>query len=256
MSFAAWLTGLSGSGKSAIARELVGLLHERGVAAALLESDAMRAQLTPFPRYDEADRDFFYGALGDIGALLVAAGRPVIFDATANRRRYRDAARRRIARFMEVYVDTPLEVCRARDTKGLYRAGVALPGVVAPYEPPLAPELVVHGDRGTPGESARAIADALAARGWLAEARGPLLAVGEDLLEAADVADAHLRGQVRRASCPSIRFRRSRMPKFWPETKTTSAIKITSIQSSVLTPSLLQVCGESMSDDAWYIICT
>jgi len=173
MSFAVWLTGLSGSGKSAIARELVRELHERGVEAALLESDVMRTQLTPFARYDEAERDFFYGALADIGAAL-AERRPVIFDATANRRRYRDRARGRIARFCEVYVDTPLEVCRARDPKGLYRNANAtsLPGVQAPYEPPLAPELVVHGERGTPREAALRIVEHLAARSWL-HASGP-----------------------------------------------------------------------------------
>lgn len=168
MSFAVWLTGLSGCGKSSIARELARLLHERGIDAAVLESDVMRTQLTPFPRYDDADRDFFYGALAEIGALL-AAKRPVIFDATANRRRYRDAARARIARFCEVYVDTPLEVCRARDPKGLYRnADVrTLPGGGAPYEPPDAPELIVHGDEGTPREAAERIVADLAARGWI-----------------------------------------------------------------------------------------
>jgi adenylylsulfate kinase len=167
MSYAVWLTGLSGSGKSAIARELVRLLHERGHAVSLLESDVMRTQLTPFPRYDEADRDFFYGALADLGVALAAKGRPVVFDATANRRRYRDGARQRIARFCEVYVDTPLEVCRARDTKGLYWQGAALPGVQAPYEPPLAAEITVHGDRGTPAEAAARIAEHLQRRGWL-----------------------------------------------------------------------------------------
>ena len=125
--FAAWLTGLPGSGKSAIARELVRLLHERGVEVSVLESDVMRTQLTPFPRYDDADRDFFYGSLCDIGCLLVEKQKSVVFDATANRRAYRDAARRRIARFAEVYVDTPLEVCRGRDPKGLYRKGMKDP---------------------------------------------------------------------------------------------------------------------------------
>lgn len=167
MSFAVWLTGLSGCGKSAIARELLRLLHERGTELSVLESDVMRTQLTPFARYDEADRDFFYGALAEMGVALVAKGRAVVFDATANRRRYRDAARQRIARFCEVHVDTPLEVCRARDTKGLYRQGAALPGVQAPYEPPLAPELVVHGDRGTPADAATQIMEHLANRGWL-----------------------------------------------------------------------------------------
>lgn len=165
MSFAVWLSGLSGSGKSAIARELLAQLHARGIDAAVLESDVMRTQLTPFARYDEKDRDFFYAALVDI-AVAVLAHRTVILDATANLRRYRDAARSRIARFAEVYVDTPLEICRARDPKGLYRGSQTLPGVGAPYEPPLAPEVVVHGEGGKPAEAAREIVSYLANRGW------------------------------------------------------------------------------------------
>jgi adenylylsulfate kinase len=167
MSFAVWLTGLSGSGKSTIARELVRLLHERGIEVSVLESDVMRTQLTPFPSYDDADRDFFYFTLAEMGILLAERQRPVIFDATANLRVYRDAARKRIARFAEVYVDTPLEVCAARDPKGLYRRAKMLPGVQAPYEPPLAPELVVRGAEGTPGEAAGRIVALLAAHGWL-----------------------------------------------------------------------------------------
>jgi adenylylsulfate kinase len=162
MSFAVWLTGLPASGKSAIARELVRLLHERGVEAAVLESDVMRAQLTPFPRYDDPDRDFFYGVLAEIGALLCQRNRPVVFDATANRRAYRDSARKRIARFAEVFVDTPLETCVERDPKGLYRQGMKID-----YEAPLAPELVVQGDRGTPQESAASILSLIERRGWL-----------------------------------------------------------------------------------------
>ena len=171
MSFAVWLTGLSGSGKSAIARELVGLLHRQGLEAALLESDVMRTQLTPFPRYDERERDFFYAALLELGAFSVARGVPVIFDATANRRAYRDAARARIARFAEIFVDTPLEVCAARDPKGLYRDARAgksatLPGLQADYEPPLSPDLVLRGDRGTPLLSAERVVELLRSRNW------------------------------------------------------------------------------------------
>ncbi len=172
MSFAVWLTGLSGSGKSAIARELVAQLHARGVDAAVLESDVMRTQLTPFASYAPRERDFFYAALAQLGTYIAGHGRPVVFDATANLRAYRDAARASIARFAEVFVDTPLEVCAARDPKGLYRAAregrsATLPGAQAAYEPPRAPELVVHGDRGTPSAAAGAVAAWLEKRGWL-----------------------------------------------------------------------------------------
>jgi len=168
MSFAVWLTGLSGSGKSALAKVLLQRLRERRIDAAVLESDVLRTQLTPFPRYDEAERDFFYRALADFAAYLVR-DLAVIVDATANRRAYRDRAREAIERFAEVYVSTPVEVCAARDTKGLYKPGATktLPGVQASYETPLAPDLVIPGDRGTPADGAAQIMALIERRGWL-----------------------------------------------------------------------------------------
>jgi len=171
--FAVWLTGLPASGKSAIARALLQQLQARGTDCALLESDVLRTLITPQPRYDEAARDLFYAAMAHLGEFLVRRGLPVVFDATANRRVYRDAARRSIERFAEVFVDCPLEVCQARDPKGLYRRARAgqsstLPGAQASYEPPLQPELVVHADRSGPSESAHAIVALLERRGWLA----------------------------------------------------------------------------------------
>lgn len=173
--FAVWLTGLPASGKSAIARELLKALHARGVEAAHLESDVLRTQVTPFPRYDEAERDFFYAALASFGVHLMEKGKSVLFDATANRRAYRDMARRAIPRFAEVFVDTPPEVCAARDPKGLYRAAregraQSLPGAQAAYEAPLAAELVVQGTA-EPAQSAQAILAWLERHGWIA--RGP-----------------------------------------------------------------------------------
>ena len=169
MSFAIWLTGLSGAGKSAVARELLVLLRDRRIAAAVLESDVMRTQLTPFATYEDAERDEFYALLADLAALLVKAGKPVIIDATANRRAYRDRAREAIARFAEVYVSTPLEVCAARDTKGFYKSKdvKALPGVQVAYDPPAAPELVFSGATGTPGDGAHEVVALLERRGWV-----------------------------------------------------------------------------------------
>ncbi len=169
--FAIWLTGLPASGKSAIARELLKSLHARGVDPALLESDVLRTQITPFAHYAERERDLFYAALAYLGVFLIENQKTVIFDATANRRAYRDMARRAIPQFAEVFVDTPIEVCAARDPKGLYRAAREgesqhLPGAQAAYEAPLAPELVVHGTD-QPAHSAQAIVAWLERQGWL-----------------------------------------------------------------------------------------
>ena len=139
---------------------------------AVLESDALRRVLTPRPAYSEEERDTFYLAMAFIGKLLVEHGVPVIFDATANRRIYRDSARRQIARFLEVYVDCPLALCLERDSKGIYRkaqAGVAstVPGLQAAYEPPEKPDLVVHGDRELPEEAAQRVLLKLVERGYM-----------------------------------------------------------------------------------------
>lgn len=169
--FAVWITGLPASGKSTITRELVRELACRGVDAAVLESDALRQVLTPRPTYSDDERGTFYRSMVHIGALLVKHGVPVIFDATANRRVYRAAARSGIERFIEVYVDCPLETCVARDPKGIYRkarSGDAstVPGVQAAYEPPEHPEVVVSGS-GDRSDATRAIVRELEARGYV-----------------------------------------------------------------------------------------
>jgi len=170
--FAVWLTGLPASGKSAVARELLRRLQERGMRPARLESDVMRTQITPSPRYDEPERKLFYAAFAELGVFLAGSGIPVIFDATANRRAYRDAARRRIGRFAEIFIDTPLEICAARDPKGLYRAARAgststLPGEQAAYERPERAELVVRGGVVTPQAAADDIVALLERATWL-----------------------------------------------------------------------------------------
>ena len=150
--FAVWITGLPASGKSTVASALTSEFRARKIDCEVLESDTLRRIFTPHPRYDEEERRAFYGQIVYVGALLARHGIAVIFDATANRRQYRDRAREQIPRFLEVYVDTPLKVCMSRDPKGIYRnslqrAGAAVPGLQTPYEPPLHPEIVIHGDR-------------------------------------------------------------------------------------------------------------
>lgn len=170
--FAIWLTGLPASGKSTIAEALQRELTGRGVNVAVLESDALRRILTPNPGYGDAERDTFYAGMAYIGGLLTRHGVSVIFDATANRRTYRDRARRQIPEFLEVHVDCPLAVCEARDPKGIYRRGREgnapnVPGIQAVYEPPLQPDLAVRGDSEKPADAARRIVALLEERGYL-----------------------------------------------------------------------------------------
>jgi adenylylsulfate kinase len=169
--FAVWITGLPASGKSTVTRALVCELASRGVDVAVLESDAVRQVLTPHATYSEEERDTFYRSMTYIGSLLVSHGVPIILDATANRRAYRTAAREEIERFIEVYVDCPLEVCIGRDPKGIYRkaqSGQAstVPGMQASYERPEHPDVVVSGS-GDATEAARTILRTLEHRGYI-----------------------------------------------------------------------------------------
>ncbi len=146
--FVIWITGLPASGKSSTAKELVAKLRERGVRPVVLESDVMRRILTPEPTYAPEERDWFYRMLAEIASAVAQSGTSVIIDATANRRLYRNYARARIPKFVEVFIDCPLEICRKRDPKGIYAlaasgASGAVPGIQAPYEPPLNPEITL-----------------------------------------------------------------------------------------------------------------
>ena len=174
--FAVWLTGLPASGKSTVARALAAELGGMGIRAAVLESDAVRREIAPNAAYAGAERDAFYATVAYIARILVLHGVPVIVDATANRRAYRDRARAAIPRFLEAHVRCPLGVCQARDPKGIYRRGAEgmaqyVPGVSAPYEPPLMPELVVDGERDDPAAAAGEIVSVLERKGFLP--RGP-----------------------------------------------------------------------------------
>src|SRR5262245_796280 len=171
MSWAIWVTGIPGSGKSALARaasvELIGLGH----IARILELDVIRKTLTPAPRYTDSERDVVYRALGWMARLLTEARMPVIIDATAHRRVWRDLARAVIPRFAEVQVVCPPEVARERERtraasnspRGIYegagRAGATVPGVDVLYEPAVTPELVIDSAREPLPEAAHRIAE-------------------------------------------------------------------------------------------------
>ncbi|TMQ13133.1 MAG: adenylyl-sulfate kinase [Deltaproteobacteria bacterium] len=148
----AWFTGLPSSGKSTLARRVRARLADAGRASVLLDSDELRDVLGAHS-YAPDDRDRFYCSLAALAALLASQEVVVLVAATAPRRQDRDRAREAVAGavpFVEVWVQTPLADCEARDPKGLYAAARRgetreLPGVGVPYEPPRSPEVTADG---------------------------------------------------------------------------------------------------------------
>ena len=140
----AWFTGLPSSGKSTLAAAVAGELRLRDISAVTLDSDDLRAML-PQLGYDEHGRAQLYGTLARLAAHISRQGHIVLVPATAHRRCFRDAARALAPAFLEIFVDTPIEECRRRDTKGLYAGNVAsAPGVGTEYEPPHAADFRVR----------------------------------------------------------------------------------------------------------------
>ena len=155
MSWAVWITGLPGSGKSAIAAATAEMLEAWDCPVIVLELDQIRRVITPHPTYSDAEREAVYRALVHVGAGLVEAGIPVIFDATAHRRAWRDLARSTIRDFAEIQLICPLEICRQREAarvdshapSRIYaragQPGSRVPGVDVRYELARSPELML-----------------------------------------------------------------------------------------------------------------
>jgi adenylylsulfate kinase len=148
--WAIWITGLPASGKTTVTKHLVEKLTKQKINAQVLESDELRKVLTPNPTYSQQERDKFYNSVVQMGTQLANNDVNVIFDATANKRKWRNQARENIKNFIEVYVDTPLKICRERDPKNIYNKAEkgennTVPGLQAEYEEPVDPEVKVDG---------------------------------------------------------------------------------------------------------------
>ncbi len=144
-----WFTGLPSAGKTTLAGALRSRLSGQGVANCLLDGDVMRSVLTPTLGYSEQDRSQFYTSLARLAAELARQGLVVLVPATAHLREYRRYARQLAPRFVEVWVATPLETCRQRDSKGLYASAAEgpghLPGIDVAYEEPEGAEVLAAG---------------------------------------------------------------------------------------------------------------
>lgn len=147
-----WLTGLSGAGKTTIAQALAETLRSRGLPVEVLDGDVVRQYLSKGLGFSKEDRDENIRRIGFVAQLLTRNGVYTIVSAISPYRAVRREVRSMIGRFVEVYVNAPLEVCESRDVKGLYakaRAGVirGFTGIDDPYEAPEQAEVECRTDR-------------------------------------------------------------------------------------------------------------
>ena len=169
-----WFTGLSGAGKSTTAEVLTALLLERGRPVTVLDGDVVRTLLSKGLGFSREDRDLNIRRIGFVASEIVKHGGLVIVAAVSPYRSTREEARALVGgdRFVEVFVDTPLEECERRDVKGIYaqaRRGEIqnFTGISDPYEPPAAPEVTLSTTDRLPEENARRILGWLVAKGFV-----------------------------------------------------------------------------------------
>ena len=175
-----WFTGLSGAGKSTTAERLTTLLLEHGRSVVtLLDGDVVRTHLSKGLGFSREDRDTNVRRVGFVASEVVRHGGAVVCALVSPYRATRDEVRALIGgdRFIEVFVDTPLEVCERRDVKGLYtkaRRGevTGFTGIDDPYEPPVDPAVTLDTVSNNVEINARIVLRALRARGFVGSATG------------------------------------------------------------------------------------
>ncbi len=170
--FTVWFTGLSGAGKTTIARALEPELLARGLKVESLDGDVIRTNLSKGLGFSKEDRDTNILRIGFVAHLLSRNGVAVLASAISPYRDIRDQVRSQIGDFVEVFVSCPLDELVRRDVKGLYEKALRgeiqnFTGVSDPYEEPVNPEVIVHTERETVEESLSKVIAALEARGYL-----------------------------------------------------------------------------------------
>ncbi len=170
--FILWFTGLSGSGKTTISKALELELKGRGCKVEILDGDVVRTNLSKGLGFSKEDRDTNIRRIGFVANLLSRNGIVAITAAISPYRAVRDEIRAMETNFVEVYVKAPLEVCEARDVKGLYakaRAGEikGFTGVDDAYEEPLNPEIICYTERESVEDSVKKVLSKLEELGYI-----------------------------------------------------------------------------------------
>jgi adenylyl-sulfate kinase len=169
--FCIWLTGLTASGKTTTSIALARALRSMSLEVVVVDGDDVRRRLSPDLGYGDTDRQANVRRIGVLARDVVSSGAVAICAAVSPFRAGREECRVLIgpSRFVEVFVDTPLDVCEERDPRGLYRRArrgevTHVSGLDAPYEPPLAPDVVLDTERDSVEASVSHILTCLRAR--------------------------------------------------------------------------------------------
>jgi adenylyl-sulfate kinase len=157
--FTLWMTGLSGAGKTTIAKILVKELQDRGLKIERLDGDVVRQSLTRDLGFSKEDRDKNIERVTFVAKLLSRNGVGVVCSFISPYQAVRDMVRSETTNFIEVFIHAPLEVCAARDVKGMYAKAFAgeienFTGVSDPYEEPANADIVINTHEEEPEESA------------------------------------------------------------------------------------------------------
>jgi len=170
--FTLWFTGLSGSGKTALAKLVEQELLERGLKVERLDGDIVRQSLTRDLGFSKEDRDRNIERVTFVAKLLTRNGVAALCSFISPYRERRAKSRQEIGEFIEVHVECPVEVCAQRDMKGLYAKALAgaienFTGVSDPYAEPENPEIICHTAQEAPDESAAKIIAYLEGHGYV-----------------------------------------------------------------------------------------
>jgi adenylyl-sulfate kinase len=183
--FTLWFTGLPSSGKSTLARRVEEILLERGMKVEVLDGDEVRETFSKGLGFSKQDRDTNIRRIGFVAKLLSRNGVVAITAAISPYRDTRDEMRKAIGRFVEVYVECPIDVLKERDVKGLYKKALAgeikhFTGVDDPYESPLKPEVLIPSNAESVDQSVARIIGTLEALGYVPRVPGALYSPAEE----------------------------------------------------------------------------